>query len=184
MPLIPNEATSMHVRISHKARMILFIAVLLVIIAYQASYDKYKPSGENSATQSVLNTPIAERDPADKNLHSTQSQYPPETEIDITPGRQRNTTDPQVAEPNDITYDTNHAEIRLPSEQIYSQEYRDALISSFRNGTMTYSQKRDFDRALNHPLIPTEDKILLNNEFMFAFQQRKITPEQIFSQWQ
>ena len=73
-----------------------------------------------------------------------------------------------------------HMAIRLPSEQIYNKIYRDTLISSFKNGSMTLTQRRDFYTALNHPDIPTEDKKLLHSEYMLAFQQRKITPEQIF----
>jgi len=172
----------MQARLLGKIPLFLFIFSLLTIIAYQSIDEKIPATSENIGVPTALSIPIAKSDLGNKSPHPDHSQYPPDTEMKITSDINLNTVALDVTEPYDITIDSDHTIIRLPSEQPYSPEYRDTLISSFRNGTMTPSQKRDFDTALNHPQIPVEDKILLNKEFMLAFQQRKITPEQIFSQ--
>jgi hypothetical protein len=142
-------------------------------IAYRFTHDE--------PTKIVNKAPMAEFSTAHTSAinarlgdESTQFLNPKELEnagLDEVQPMENNGDELAISEADHSPDDEEPMAIRLLSEQIYNKAYRDTLINSFKNGSMTLTQRRDFYTTLNHPDISTEDKKLLHREFMLAFQK-------------
>lgn len=152
------------------------ILVSTIVVSYQIRFGYESTSGNTSTKNTSIG--LEKEKPVINSNSNNEVDYKESVLCCVEP-QSIEVENEMAGSTTESNKDSVGHKVKLPSEQVYSPAYRDNLIESFQTGTMTSDQRRDYFIILNHPVVPAKDKQLLHKEFMQAFQQRRITPNQM-----